>query len=134
MTRARHPGAGLLDIHVVDRRDVEREQLRNQQPADDGEAERTPRLGARAKAERDRHRADQRRHRGHHDWAEADQARLVDRVDRVLAVLALRFDREVDHHDAVLLHEPDEHDDADERVEAQLGPENHQREQRAEPG
>ena len=32
-------------------------------------------------------------------------------------MLALRLDGEVDHHDAVLLHEPDEHDDADKRVE-----------------
>ena len=70
---------------------------------------------------RDRQRADQRRHRRHHDRPEADQTGLVDRLARRLAVLALRFDREVDHHDAVLLHQADQHDDADERVEAQLG-------------
>ena len=33
---------------------------------------------------------------------------------------ALRLDREVDHHDAVLLDEADEHDDADEGVDVQI--------------
>jgi hypothetical protein len=42
------------------------------------------------------------------------------------------LDREVDHHDAVLLHRPTEHDDADERVDVQLLAEEQQRQQRAE--
>ena len=49
--------------------------------------------------------------------------RLVDpSIDRFFGVLAfgtLRFNREVDHHDGVLLHNPDQKDDAYERVEAQ---------------
>ena len=56
----------------------------------------------------------------------------MNRLERRLAMLALRLDGEVHHHDAVLLHEADEHDDADERIEAQLGLEQQQREQRAE--
>ena len=49
-----------------------------------------------------------------------------------LPSLALRFDREVDHHDAVLLHEADQHDDADEGVEVEVDVEDQQRDERAE--
>jgi hypothetical protein len=65
--------------------------------------------------------AEQRRHGRHHDRPEAQQAGLVDRVDGRLALLALRLEREVDHHDRVLLHDADEQDDADERDDAELG-------------
>ena len=51
-----------------------------------------------------------------------------------LPSLALRLDREVDHHDAVLLHEADEHDDADEGVEVEVDAEEQQRRERAEAG
>ena len=47
---------------------------------------------------------------------------------------ALRFDREIDHHDRVLLHDSDQHDDADERVDIQLVVEQQQRGQRAHAG
>ena len=50
-----------------------------------------------------------------------------------LALGPLRLHGEVHHHDAVLLHQPDEHDDADEGVDGKLGVENDQRQQRAEP-
>ena len=46
--------------------------------------------------ERQRNAAQQRRHRGHHDGAEAQQAGFVNRIRRVLPVLALRLQREVD--------------------------------------
>jgi len=44
------------------------------------------------------------------------------------------LDRHVDHHDAVLFHETDQHDDADEGVEAELDFEEIEREERAEAG
>ena len=50
----------------------------------------------------------------------------------VFAVIALRDDGEVNHHDRVFLHDADEHDEADEAVDVQVNPENHQRQQRAE--
>ena len=37
-----------------------------------------------------------------------------------VAVVALRVEREVDHHDRVLLHDADQHDDADEAIDVQL--------------
>ena len=57
----------------------------------------------------------------------------MDGVERIFAVVALLGDGEIHHHDAVLLHEPDEHDDADERIQAQLHLEDEKRQQRAEP-
>src|SRR5438552_1589362 len=47
---------------------------------------------------------------------------------------AARLDREVDHHDPVLLHEADEEDDADEGVDRELGLEDEERQERAEAG
>ena len=52
----------------------------------------------------------------------------------LLSVVPLGLDGEVDHHDRVLLHDADQHDDADEGVDAEVQLEDHQREQRAEPG
>ena len=49
-------------------------------------------------------------------------------------VLALRLDREVDHHDCVLLHDADQHDDAHEGIHVQFDPESHQRHQRTQAG
>ena len=113
---------------------IQRQHLGDEQAADDREAERAARLGTGAVAHRDRQRADQRRHRRHHDRPEAHQARFADRLGRRHPLLPLRRHGEVDHHDAVLLDQPDQHDDADEGVEVQLGAEHHQRQQRAEAG
>jgi len=42
------------------------------------------------------------------------RARLDDSFARRLVPGALRLEREVDHHDRVLLHQPHQHDDAHE--------------------
>ena len=91
-------------------------------------------LGADAAAEHQRQRAEQRGHRRHHDRPEAQQARLVDRVARRLAFLALGVEREVDHHDRVLLDDADQQDDADDRDDAEVVAGDDQREQRADAG
>ena len=44
---------------------------------------------------------------------------MIDRIERFLS-LALRFQGEVDHHDRVLLHDANEHDQANERVDVQV--------------
>ena len=54
-----------------------------------------------------------RRHRGHHDRTETQQAGLIYRVVRRFAFLPLGIEREVDHHDGVLLHDADQQYDAD---------------------
>ena len=106
--------------------------MRHDQAADDGEAQRTPRLAARTKAERDRKAAHQRRHRGHHDRTEAGHARLENRFVGRQTFLALSLDGEVDHHDRVFFDDADQHDDADERVHVELDAEDQQRHQCAE--
>ncbi len=62
------------------------------------------------------------------------QAGLVDGLFRRLAVVALGIEREVDHHDGVLLHDADEQDDADERDDAELGSGEHEGENGADAG
>src|SRR5258708_37019043 len=76
--RLLQPGLQALEIEVDNGSDVERQHLREQQAADHGEAERQRRVAAGAEADRDRQAAHEGRHRGHHDRAEADQARLVE--------------------------------------------------------
>src|SRR5262245_14902877 len=92
-----------VEGEVHHRRRVEREHLREQEPADDGDAERLAQLRARPRPERQRHAAQQRGHRRHHDGPEAQQTRLVDGLLRRLALFALGVEGEVDHHDRVLL-------------------------------
>ncbi len=121
-------------VSVEDRRQVERDELREEQSADHHQTERLPRFAARAVAESDGHRAQQRRHGGHHDGAEADQAAFVDGLGRREALIALGFESEVDLHDRVLFHDADQHDESHERVDVQIHVEQIQRDQRAEAG
>src|SRR5262245_47269047 len=86
---ALQPGLQALEVEVDDRRDVEREHLREQQAADDRQAKRRARAAAGAEADGDRQAAHQRGSRGHHDRPEAYDARLIDGGFRGLAVLAL---------------------------------------------
>ncbi len=73
-----------------------------------------------------------RRHGGHHDGAEAKLAGFENGVGRVFATVAFGVEREVDHHDAVLLHDADQQDDADQGYDAEVLAEQDQREQRAD--
>src|SRR5579884_1086671 len=95
------PHLHLLQIQVVHRGYVERQQLRDDESANHSEAERLTRLRARAVAESDRQRTHQRGHRGHHDGAEANQCAVVDGLLCALSG-ALRIQRKVDHHDRIL--------------------------------
>ncbi len=90
-----------------------------------------PQFRADARAEGQRNAAEQRRHGRHHDRPEAQQRRLVDRVGGVLALFALGFQREVDHHDAVLLHDADQQNDADDGDDIQVQMKQLKRQQRS---
>jgi hypothetical protein len=76
------------------------------------------------------HGAEEGGHGRHHDGAEA-QDRLVDRLERRELLVALRLDREVDHHDGVFLTDTDEEDDADEADDRQVELEDEERQERA---
>ena len=83
---------------------------------------------------RQRQRAEQRGERRHHDGPEAQQRRLDDGIARRQAARALGLEREVDHHDGVLLDDAHQQDDADQRHERQIEPGEHQRQHRADAG
>src|SRR5262245_55839669 len=83
--------ACAFDEHVVNGRDVQREQLRHGQTADYRKAEWSTRLRTSAPAECDWERAHQRRHRRHHDGTEPDEAGFMDGLDRLLAFVTLRL-------------------------------------------
>ena len=120
-----------VEQEIDHRRRIERQDLGDRKPADDGHAERPAQLGAGPGRDQERDRAQQRRHGGHQDRAEPVEAGLVDRLIRGQAA-ALALDGEIDQHDAVLLDDADQQDDADEGDDRQLGAEGREREQRAE--
>ena len=74
------------NAEIDHRRGVERQHLAEHQAADDRDAQRPAQLRTHAGAHRQRHGAQQGRHRGHHDRPEAQQARLVNRLVRSLAL------------------------------------------------
>ena len=110
---AAQPAPRRSKAEIDHRRREQRQHLADEQAADDGDAERMAQLGAGAGAEHQRQRAEERRQRRHQDRPEAQQAGLVDRLARRLAFVALGVEREVDHHDRVLLDDADQQDDAD---------------------
>src|SRR5580698_4883536 len=88
-------------------RGVERQKLAEDQSADNGNTKRTPQFRAGAGSEGQRDATAHGRQGGHHDGPEAQQTRLVDRLEWLLAFTAFSVEREIDHHDRVLLHDAD---------------------------
>src|SRR5213075_389707 len=126
--------AETVEIEIDDRRRIQGEHLADDQSTDDRDAQRPAQLRAVAAAQRERYRGQQRRHRRHHDRAEAQQTGLEYRFARLEAPVALGVEREVDHHDRVLLDDPDQQYDADQRNDTEVGLEQQQREQRTDAG
>src|SRR5690349_7510209 len=85
-----------VEVEVDDRRREERQHLREDQPADDRDAQRAAQLAAGPEADRERQAAQERGHGGHGDRPEAQHAGLEDRVLRAAVSLALCGDGEVD--------------------------------------
>src|SRR5215470_10191019 len=129
-----HPQAEAVEVEVDHGRRVKREQLAQDQSAHDGDAERTAQLAAVAETDGERQGAEHRRAGGHHDGAEAQQARFVDRLLRGEAPGALGVEREIDHHDGILLDQADEQDHADQPHDAELGIAEDQRQHGADAG
>src|ERR1035437_6310129 len=132
-TQPGDPGRGPSEIQIDHRRREQRQHLADQQSTNDADAQRFSQLGAHAAAKGQRNGAQQRGHGGHHDRTEAQQARLVDGFLRPFPFLALRFQRKVDHHDGVLLHNADQKYDPDQRNDIQIFLEQNQGQQRAHP-
>ena len=111
-----------IEEEIDHRRRVERQQLAQDQSAYNGDAQRPAQFRSHAGAKSQRQAAQQRCHGGHHDGAEAQQAGLIDGVDRRHMLHAFGFKREIDHHDGVLLHDADQQHDADQRNDAEVVP------------
>ena len=79
--RALEPGLQTIHVDVDDGRGEKRKKLTENEAADDGDAQRTAKLGANAGAERQRHGAEERRHGGHQNWPETQQAGFVNCLD-----------------------------------------------------
>src|ERR1051325_2119312 len=114
---------GGVEEEIDHGRRVQREQLAHHQATNERDAEWPPQLRSGATTKRERQRAEQRRHRRHHDRTKAQQTRLKDRFFRILAMIPLRVEREVDHHDRVLLHDADQKNDADDADNRELSSE-----------
>ena len=57
---------------------------------------------------------------------------MINSFIRKFALVALSFERKVDHHDGVLLHDADEQDDADKSHDTEFHAEEQQREDRTD--
>src|SRR5258708_39670927 len=93
-----------IEPDVNARRGVERKHLADDQAADDGHAEGMAKLRSGARPESEGKAAEECRKRGHHGRTEAQQAGLIDRFLRRLAMFPLRLERDAGHRDCVLLH------------------------------
>src|SRR5579872_3202564 len=112
---------------VNHRRGVKGKQLAEQQAAHNRDAQRPAQFRAGAGSQRQRQAAQQRRHGGHHDGTEAEQAGLKNGFLRRLAFAALRFQGEVNHHDGILFHDADQQDNSNQRYDIQVIPGQQQR-------
>src|ERR1700733_8879302 len=91
----------LVKPDVDDRGRIEREQLAEQQAADDADAQGMAQFRTSTAAQSQRQAAEQGRHGGHHDRAEAQEAGLVDSFLGGLVLGTLGLQRKVDHHNRV---------------------------------
>ena len=116
----RDPCGDAAEPEVDNRRGEQGQHLADQQTANDGDAQRFTEFRTHAAPEGQRNRAQQGRHGGHHDGAEAQQASLIDGFFRVFPLLPLGFERKIDHHDGIFLHDADQKNNADERNHIQI--------------
>src|SRR6202165_1296008 len=120
------PGLQPVEIDVDNRRRIEGENLRQSEATADGVTERLANLRANARTDHHRHATEQRRHRGHQDRPEAQNAGLVDRFFGRQALAMFDLLGKIDQHDAVLLDDADQQYEADDRDHAQIDVNRHQ--------
>src|SRR5262245_15720956 len=113
---------------------IESNRLRKQKAAANRDTEWTARLTPDTLPQRDGGRAQQRRHRCHHDGAEALEATLVNSLLGGHRLIALGVDGEIDDHDGIFFDDANKQDDTQERVEVEILSEEQQCEERTDGG
>src|SRR5579885_1694179 len=131
---AANPDLYSIHVEINDRRGEEREELAQDEAADDSYSEWAAKLCASAMANGEWQGAEKCRHRGHENRTEAEQACFVNRLDGRETFLGLRLHSEIHHKDGILLDDTDKQNDADQSNEGQLNFEEHQEEERANAG
>src|SRR2546427_9939801 len=91
-----------IEREINHRRCEKREDLAEDEAADDRDSERAPQFETGSGTERERYTGKERRHRGHHDRPETEQARLIDRIGGRLTLRWARVQRQNCHHKSVL--------------------------------
>src|SRR5277367_1522369 len=132
--KALKPGLQAVHIDVNDRRGEEREHLADDKAADDGDTERLAEFRADAPAEREWQRAEERSHGSHQNGPEAQQASLVDGLQRRSVLLAFELHGKINHENRVFLDDANQKNDADERNHVQIGAREFNSENRADAG
>src|SRR5258708_29102615 len=114
------PQPNPIQNQINDRRRVEREYLAKDETTGHSDTQRAPEFRSSSMTKRERKSTEESGHRGHHDGAKAKQTCFEDGVSRVLSLYSLRKEREVNHHNRVLLNNSDKQDDADDGDHVQL--------------
>ncbi len=128
------PDTESVHVEIHDRRGVQGEHLAHDQSSDDGNAQWPAQFGSGARTKCQRQRAEQRGHGGHENRPETQHAGLKDRIFGFHTPAPLRLQREVDHHDGVLLHQTDQQHHADDGNDIQVLPEQDQCQHRPDAG
>jgi len=134
VARPPHSDLGLEKIEIIayDRGDIQCHQLRDQKAANHGEAQSAAGFGPGPDFYSNRQSAHQGLHGCHHDQSEKNDVPLANRIHWRHAFSALGLQGEVDHHNRILLDDPDQHDDADKGIEVQVLAKDHQGDQCSE--
>ncbi|RMO42958.1 hypothetical protein ALQ41_05232 [Pseudomonas savastanoi pv. glycinea] len=109
-----------VEIQIDDRRGKQRQYLADEQTADHHQPQWLAQLCAGAAGKHQRNGAEQCCQGGHENRPETQQRRFVDRRFRCNTPVALCVEREVDHHDRVLLDDADQQNDTDDRDHPQV--------------
>src|ERR1019366_8134802 len=123
----------IFEIEIDCWRDVERDELGDEQAADDDQTQRPAGSAISAETQRDGNRAHDGGERGHNDRAETIHAGIVNRFVGSLA-FSHALQGEVDDHDAVLLDDAHQHEHPDVGVEGRFLVEEDQRRQATDQG
>src|SRR5258708_19680851 len=100
---ALQPGLNTIQVDVNDWRSEKSEHLAQDESADNRDSQGAAKFRSHTVAQRKRKRAEQRRHGGHHDGTEAQQASLINSVESGLAFQALGLDRQIAHQHPLFL-------------------------------